>query len=58
MGLALVDDAGAGLDVEVHPLAGEPLVAVVESDAAGGDGVAGRAVELDPVGEKARLRPE
>ena len=46
--------AGAGLDVVVDALAGEAVLAVVEDHVALRGGVAGRAVDLDPVGEEPR----
>ena len=50
--LALVHHAGPGLDVVVDPLAGEPVLAVVEDHPALRGRVAGRAVDLDAVGEQ------
>src|SRR3989442_5831134 len=55
--LALIDDTRARLDVVVDALAREPVIAVVEDDPAVSRGVAGRAVDLDPVGEKTCRSP-
>src|SRR5262245_64388156 len=52
---ALVDDAGAGLDVVFDAVAGEPIVAVVEDRAPDRDGVAGLPIDLDAVGDQAAL---
>src|SRR5207245_1504698 len=54
MHLALVDDARTGLGVVLDALPGEPVIAVVEDHSPRRHGITGLAVDLDPVGEKAR----
>ena len=51
-GRAVVDDPGAGLEVVVHPVPDEPILAVEEDDLALGDGFTGIAVQLDAIREE------
>jgi hypothetical protein len=53
--LRLVDDARPGPEVVLDALAGEPVPAVEEDHAAGGDGLAGLGVDLDAVGFQAHV---
>src|SRR4029450_10260853 len=50
--LAPIDDSRAGLHVELDTLAGQPVVAVVEDSPPDRPRVAGRAIDLDAVGEE------
>ena len=51
-GIGVVDDAGAGLEIVVHTVADQPVLAVVEDDLALRDRLPRIAVELHPFGEK------
>src|SRR5262249_56110675 len=52
VGGALVDNARAGLQIEVDPLAHQPVLTIEEHRPALGDGLASGAVELDPIGDQ------
>jgi len=55
--IGLIDDAGAGPEVVFDALPGELVLAVVEDHTPLGDRLAGRTIELHPVGHEPRAPP-